>query len=385
MKTKPFAIFPALLVVLSLVALGAGPQNILGVTVQRPSGSGTGVQIVSVAPGSACQSVLPKGDIIAYLNPNGGLTGNRSQDLAYEVGNLTDFQSLVSKIRPGATATFLLLSGTSAMAPARKVACRIPGNAAMPASTPAAAPAAAPASGQGGQALLGITTKKPVGNSGGVAVASVDAGSPCQSVLHVGDVISFLNPNGSLSGAPATDRPYQVRDQAQFASQAAQIRPGAIVGMRVLPASAFMSTGNIVTCNIPAGGAAAGETGEQAAADNTPTATVPQNILGIIVADDLTGPEKGSYVGGLRVKQVAPGSPCAGVLQAGNVITYLSPSGPVMMPPTAKGNTGKHLQSMNDFNRLIAQVKPGATVGFLLYPGRSMFEMAHTAICAIPN
>ena len=268
----------------------------------------------------------------------------------------------------------------------RTVTCTIPAAAGGQPAANAAAPAysAALAPAQGGQALLGITTKRPVGNSGGVAVASVDAGSPCQSVLHVGDVISFLNPNGPLSGSLASDRPYQVRDQAQFASQASQIRPGATVSMKVLPATAFMSTGNIVTCAIPAGGAAAGETGEQGAAYNATTAAVPQNILGIIVADDLSSAQKNNYVGGLRVAEVQPGSPCSGVLQVGNVLTYLSPSGPVMMPPTAKDNTGKHLQSMNDFDRLVAEVKPGATVGFLIYPGRSMFEMASAKQCRIP-
>ena len=144
--------------------------------------------------------------------------------------------------------------------------------------------------------------------------------------------------------------------------------------------------GRNVTCSFPASGAAAAvaDPGLQSAAYNAMAAAVPQNILGIVVADDLSNPEKNNYVGGLRVKEVQPGSPCSGTLQVGNVITYLSPNGPIQMPPTVRANAGKHLQDLNDFNRLIAEVKPGATVGFLLYPGRSPFEMAHTAQCKLP-
>ena len=107
-----------------------------------------------------------------------------------------------------------------------------------------------------------------------------------------------------------------------------------------------------------------------------------QNILGIVVADDLSASEKRNYVGGVRVKSVAPNSPCKNVLMVGNVITQLNPQGAVPMPPGRSG--AYHIESLNDFSRMVSSIKPGASVGLGTYPGKSAFEFLHASNCAIP-
>jgi len=107
-----------------------------------------------------------------------------------------------------------------------------------------------------------------------------------------------------------------------------------------------------------------------------------QNLLGIVVADDLSSGEKRNYVGGVRVKSVSPDSPCKNILAAGNVITFINPQGAVPNPPGRGG--AYHIENLADFSKLVSSIKPGASVGIGTYPGKSTFEFLHSSNCLIP-
>ena len=96
-----------------------------------------------------------------------------------------------------------------------------------------------------------------------------------------------------------------------------------------------------------------------------------QNLLGIVVADDLSSSEKRNYVGGVRVKSISPDSPCKNILAVGNVITQINPSGAVPMPP-GRGGT-YHIQSMDDFFETGIKHQTGCLRRFRNLPGKKHF------------
>ena len=100
-----------------------------------------------------------------------------------------------------------------------------------------------------------------------------------------------------------------------------------------------------------------------------------QGLLGIVVADDLSDAEKRNYGSGVKVKSISPNSPCRGALEAGNIISYMNPQGSV-----SRLSAGPYrIEGMADFQKLASDIKPGATVGFLLAG-----NIIRSAVCKLP-
>jgi hypothetical protein len=97
----------------------AGPlenQNILGITVGPTSGV-RGVRVITVAPGSPCESVLKPGDAIFALT----LIGQSGSIVGSARVNTDNFQTEVSKIQSGMTVKLMVSSR-----PVVEVSCTIP-------------------------------------------------------------------------------------------------------------------------------------------------------------------------------------------------------------------------------------------------------------------
>jgi hypothetical protein len=87
----------------SASAILSGYQNILGISV-GPTDGVRGVRVLTVAPGSPCDSVLNPGDklfVFDLIDQNGSIIGGAKV-------NADNFQTEVSKIQPGMTVKFLL-------------------------------------------------------------------------------------------------------------------------------------------------------------------------------------------------------------------------------------------------------------------------------------
>ena len=132
---------------------------------------------------------------------------------------------------------------------------------------------------------------------------------------------------------------------------------------------------------------------------SSPTQTAPpasgasldsQNILGITVEDLGTSEKKNSggrlsaasSGGGVRVKSVAPDSPCKDIFKPGNVISYLNPQGPIQSGP---GKAPWRISGLDDFRKSVASITPGASVGVAVLPSPGMEGFARYLICAIPS
>jgi len=371
MKQKLLSVFPLMSFFLLFAASGAADsQNILGINVESSKKYVVGVEIISVAPDSPCRSVLNPTDVIVELNPNGDLTGFKQKDKDYQVIGMSEFQALVSKIQPGASATFMLYSGKSSFAPGRKVSCTIPADAKLPALTASLAPApqAAFTAPSENQNILGITVDhSPKGN--GVEVKTVAPASPCQGVLSPGDIIYALNPNGGLTGMRGPDTPYLIASIDSFIKQVSKIHPGSNV--------TFSVSGRKASCVIPMN-AQANPAAQPQPASSTPTpqpASAPplenQNILGISV-------ERMPKGNGVEVKTVAPDSPCQSVLRPGDIIYLLNPnSDPMSMIQFP--NEAYEIRDLNSFLTLVSQIHPGSKVSLI-----TAEQFGHLQSCVIP-
>ena len=96
----------------------SGNQNILGITI-GPTNGVRGVRVVTVAPGSPCESVLKPGDTIFAFD----LIGQGDSRVGGAKVNADNFQAEVSKIQPGMTVKMLI-----SLRPVVEVSCTIPVN-----------------------------------------------------------------------------------------------------------------------------------------------------------------------------------------------------------------------------------------------------------------
>ena len=96
----------------------SGNQNILGITI-GPTNGVRGVRVVTVAPGSPCESVLKPGDTIFAFD----LIGQGESRVGGAKVNVDNFQAEVSKIQPGMTVKMLI-----SLRPVVEVSCTIPVN-----------------------------------------------------------------------------------------------------------------------------------------------------------------------------------------------------------------------------------------------------------------
>ena len=100
----------------SASAIPSVNQNILGITVGPTSGV-RGVRVITVAPGSPCESVLKPGDTIFALT----LIGQGDSIVGSSRVNADNFQAEVSKIQLGMTVKLMVSSR-----PVVEVSCTIP-------------------------------------------------------------------------------------------------------------------------------------------------------------------------------------------------------------------------------------------------------------------
>jgi hypothetical protein len=98
-----------------------------------------------------------------------------------------------------------------------------------------------------------------------------------------------------------------------------------------------------------------------------------QNILGIVVEN---APERQGE--GVIVKSVLPDSPCKDIFKPGNLFTYMNPQG--RLSGIRSTDAPYHISDINDFRKLVASIKPGASVAFMMGA-----TIAHRANCVIPS
>ena len=98
-----------------------------------------------------------------------------------------------------------------------------------------------------------------------------------------------------------------------------------------------------------------------------------QNILGIVVEN---APERQGE--GVIIKSVLPECPCKDILKPGNLFTYMNPQG--KLTGLRSTDAPYHISDLNDFRKLVATIKPGDSVGFMIGA-----TIAHRAYCAIPS
>jgi TolB-like protein len=117
---------------------------------------------------------------------------------------------------------------------------------------PASSPSASGASSEN-QDLLGIVVSDDLSDAekrnygSGVKIKSISPNSPCRGALEAGNIISYMNPQGTISRFAAG--PYRIEGMADFQKLAADIKPGGTVG--------FLLAGNIIrsaSCKLPAQG-----------------------------------------------------------------------------------------------------------------------------------
>ena len=131
-----------------------------------------------------------------------------------------------------------------------------PNTPAQPQSNPA--PAQAPsytADPLDSQNLLGITvtgvsSAERRTYSGGVKVKSVAPDGPCKDSLKPGNIITGINPNGSMLANPVNGK-YFIADLAEFRKRAASLTPGASVGIWMFPGHSEMEVAHRVNCVLP--------------------------------------------------------------------------------------------------------------------------------------
>jgi len=103
---------------------------------------------------------------------------------------------------------------------------------------------------------------------GGVIVKSVLADSPCKDIFKPGNNITFMNPQGQLSGIKFRDASFQISDISDFRKQVAKIAPGASVGFMIFQDQSLAQIAHRASCVIPS----SPQTSPQ-----TPTPTPPEN------------------------------------------------------------------------------------------------------------
>ena len=106
-----------------------------------------------------------------------------------------------------------------------------------------------------------------------------------------------------------------------------------------------------------------------------------KNPLGIVVGD-LSQSEK-KHFSGVKVISVSPDSPCKDIFQPGNIISELKPQGQVSHFWNAEDKLFM-ISSTDDFRKLVASIRPGASVGFMTSPGQSIWQSNHFPSCIIP-
>ena len=117
-------------------------------------------------------------------------------------------------------------------------------------SSVSSSPQSASSSSLDSQNFLGIVVADDLSDAerknygSGVKIKSISPNSPCRGALEEGNIISYMNPTGSISRLAAG--PYQISNVADFVKLASDIKPGGTVG--------FLLAGNIIrsaSCKLP--------------------------------------------------------------------------------------------------------------------------------------
>ena len=103
------------------------------------------------------------------------------------------------------------------------------------------------------QNILGIVAENTPEKwpEGGVLVKSVLPDSPCKAIFKPGNIVTYMNPQGQLSGIRFRDASFQISDINDFRKQMVKIPPGASVGFIIFQDQSLAQLAHRASCIIP--------------------------------------------------------------------------------------------------------------------------------------